>query len=162
MKHCPECGRTYTDQTLRFCLYDGKPLSESVAPPPQAPPPVQQPYPPQQPYSPYPPQQPYPQPPPRKSSGGGIIFGVLGLFVLLGIGMRLLPHGNPSPDPPSPIGKEQKEPAASPNDTALRDSLMAAIGAADEAEAKAFSAAGPGPTFSDLHRRGASAGDRQS
>jgi hypothetical protein len=23
MKHCPKCGRTYTDETLNFCLEDG-------------------------------------------------------------------------------------------------------------------------------------------
>lgn len=27
MKHCPRCNRTYTDDTLTFCLDDGTPLS---------------------------------------------------------------------------------------------------------------------------------------
>ena len=27
MKRCPECGRTFNDETLRFCLHDGKPLT---------------------------------------------------------------------------------------------------------------------------------------
>lgn len=26
MKRCPECGRTYTDESLRFCTNDGAPL----------------------------------------------------------------------------------------------------------------------------------------
>ena len=34
MKCCSECSRTFTDDTLGFCLYDGKPLvSEPPAPP---------------------------------------------------------------------------------------------------------------------------------
>ncbi len=28
MKHCPNCQTTYTDNTLRFCLKDGTPLSD--------------------------------------------------------------------------------------------------------------------------------------
>lgn len=27
MKRCPECGRTFNDETLRFCRHDGKPLT---------------------------------------------------------------------------------------------------------------------------------------
>ncbi|PYS86447.1 MAG: hypothetical protein DMF62_15850 [Acidobacteria bacterium] len=28
MKHCPKCGNSYTDDTLRFCLEDGTPLAD--------------------------------------------------------------------------------------------------------------------------------------
>ena len=32
MKRCPTCSRTYTDETLRFCLEDGTPLAAEAAP----------------------------------------------------------------------------------------------------------------------------------
>jgi hypothetical protein len=32
MKTCPQCNRTFEDQTLAFCLYDGKQLVASTAP----------------------------------------------------------------------------------------------------------------------------------
>ena len=37
MKRCPECGRTFNDETLRFCLYDGKPLTGDTPPGPAPP-----------------------------------------------------------------------------------------------------------------------------
>ena len=27
MMRCPQCGRVFTDDALRFCLYDGQPLA---------------------------------------------------------------------------------------------------------------------------------------
>lgn len=37
MKHCPECGRTFTNSTLTDCLSDGTPLVEDAAAPPAYP-----------------------------------------------------------------------------------------------------------------------------
>lgn len=33
MKYCPSCQTQYTDETLKFCLQDGTPLSEQIAAP---------------------------------------------------------------------------------------------------------------------------------
>lgn len=32
MKRCPSCGTQYTDDTLRYCLQDGSPLEDDLAP----------------------------------------------------------------------------------------------------------------------------------
>ena len=37
MKRCPEYGRTFNDETLRFCLYDSKPLTGDTPPGPALP-----------------------------------------------------------------------------------------------------------------------------
>lgn len=129
MKQCPACGRTFRDESLRFCLYDGQELS--AAPAAAAPPPApQQPVPPQQPQphspqsqAPYPqqppplPQQPYPQQAPygppayqgyapqqQRRGGGGGWLKVLGVVVVLvlifGRGlMRTASRQEPRPDP---------------------------------------------------------------
>lgn len=39
MKRCPNCQRTYTDNSLSYCLHDGTQLIEEVVPPPYNPPP---------------------------------------------------------------------------------------------------------------------------
>ncbi|MEO8435758.1 MAG: hypothetical protein ABI596_12740, partial [Pyrinomonadaceae bacterium] len=34
MKRCPNCQRTYTDESLSYCLHDGTPLAGADVPPP--------------------------------------------------------------------------------------------------------------------------------
>src|SRR5687768_689359 len=38
MKRCPHCQRTYTDESLSYCLHDGTPLATDVPPPSYDPP----------------------------------------------------------------------------------------------------------------------------
>ena len=35
MRRCPQCGRVFTDDALRFCLYDGQPLADDSQAPPK-------------------------------------------------------------------------------------------------------------------------------
>ena len=136
MKRCPQCGTTYTDESLRFCLADGSALSPDTGEPTlpsgrgetlrvDIPPPTTPAF--------SPSRQPY-QPQPAKSSSGVllkvvvaflalgalgvILIGVLGVFIYLGS----MDSGNTSSqsgDPP--VTTEPSAPPASDEDQLARE-----------------------------------------
>ena len=117
MRRCPQCGRVFTDDALRFCLYDGQPLAADS------------------------------QAPPKPGGGlrGGVVwavFGVLGgvlvlivLFAVVRTALTLAGHNHqaarPAPGPPS----------------GPQANIAAAILRADDAESRSFHDLDPAPLF---------------
>ena len=166
MKRCPECGRTFNDETLRFCLYDGKPLTGDTppgpAPPVSTPPPVSYAAPPPSSASPAPPPsylppaqyvaQPYGAAPPKKS-GWRWFGGLAALLLLVRIGLNLAnpvkPNSSPGTRPAETKPAEGgTQPEAGPSESALRDTLVSAIKQADTAQTQALSDGDPAPLYS--------------
>lgn len=149
MKHCPQCGRVFSDDALRFCLYDGQPLAAGGEAPPSATP-----------------------LPPAHTPGGAVRQGKTGQKIaLVGLalfaGLALLRGGRHSPAPTpkpvsgpapasdpvpvsGPVPASDPVPAASPDAGAV---LTETLRRADDAESQAFRTVDAAPL--DGHYQGA-------
>lgn len=174
MKRCPECGRTFSDETLRFCLYDGKPLFGDAPPGPTAqvyaaPPPAPDTAPPPSSAAPplgYAPSQ-YTPPgyappsyappdyappygvPPQKKSGWRWIGGIAVLLLFLRVVSHLANPAKPGTPVPSgtPAPAGSPVPESGPSDSGVHDSLVSAIHQADTAETQAISQGDSTPLY---------------
>lgn len=110
MKHCPQCGTSYTDESLRFCLADGSALVSATEEPTlvsRRPPPTEANF--------APPTTPsYSQPPKRSRTGlkiliGVLITGFLGIVLISAAGLFFY-FSTVQTEPPKP--ERPTEPAA--------------------------------------------------